>query len=316
MNFSKWLLATLLAVPFLFGACNDDDTANPNARATARFELTDAPSDDADVEAVFVTVVGVRVDGELTTTTKTTVDLLSLQNGTTRAIGEVELDARTYSSLELVLDYETDASSNAPGCYVETTDGTRHQLEASSETLLTSTGEFDLEADATKTIVLDFDVRRAIVRDEQTADDRYDFVTTAELGNALRFVVKDESGRVEGELTGNGFEGDKTLVFAYRRGSFDQSTEVSGQGSSEVQFANATTSAEVQVNGNYELNFLETGEYELHFFTYSDDDNDGRFELEGKLEVNALLGLNLLGFDLTAGADVTANVVATGVTPL
>ena len=314
MNFTKWCCAALFTLPF-FAACNDDDTTDPNTRATARFELTDAPADDAEVEAVFVTVVGVRVDG-LTTATKTTVDLLTLQNGTTQTLGEVTLAADTYTQLELLLDYETDADGNTPGCYVVTTDGTRHQLEASGEALLTTTGEFDLEAGATKTIVIDFDVRRALTRDEQNADDRYDFVTTAELNSALRFVNKDESGRVEGTLAGNGFEGDKTIVYAYRRGQFDQETEVTGQGSSDVRFANATTSAQVRTDGSYELNFLEPGAYELHYFTYSDDDNDGRFELAGQLQVNALLGLNLLGVDLTAGAEVTANVTAIGILPL
>ena len=314
MNFSKIILSALLALGF-FTAC-EDDTDDPNLRGTVRFEITDAPSDDADIEAVFVTVTGVRVDGELTTTTKTTFDLAALQNGATKALGEVQLDARTYTELELVLDYETDANGNVPGCYVETTDGAKHDLEAGTTFIATSAGDFQVNEGDQTDVVIDFDLRKAIRRNDPNAQDRYDFVTTAELNAALRFVEKEEAGQVEGNCNDNGFGGDKIIVYAYERGRFDQDTEVSAQGSSDVRFAGAVTSAEVAASGNYELNFLAPGDYELHYFGYSDTDNDGKFELTSKLEVNTLLGLDLLGFNLTAGASVTADVTVTGIIPL
>ena len=314
MKFFQISVALLFTLGF-FTAC-DDDTADPNARGTVRFELTDAPSDDANVEAVFVTVVGVRIDGELTTTAATTVDLLALQNGTTQSIGSLELDADTYSQLELVLDYETDASGNAPGCYLETTDGTKHALSATGDGIVSTQGSFDVEASATKDLVIDFDVRRAVVRNQSSNPDGYQFVTRAELGKAVRFVTKAEAGTINGEVQTNGMTDDRIFVYAYVRGTFDQDTEISGQGTSNVTFAGATTSAEVSASGSYQLNFLESGAYELHYFTFADDDNDGRFELNGKLQVNALLGLDVLGLSLDAGADVTANVLVTGVTPL
>ena len=316
MNFSKFLFLTLLTLSF-FTAC-EDDTDDPNLQGSVRFEITDAPSDDADVEAVFVTVIGVRVDGELSTTEKATFDLSALQNGSVRSIGEVQLDARTYNSLELVLDYETDASGNAPGCYVETTDGTRHALEANTSFVSTSNGEFSVNEGDLTTVIIDFDLRKALRRDESNAEDRYDFATSGELSAALRFVEEEESGEVTGSCTNHELGGEKVIVYAYERGTYDQETEVNAQGSSEIRFAGAVTSAELSAGGDYQLNFLKPGAYELHFFGYTDNDadNDGRFELTSKLQVETLLSLDLLGLELTAGASLRTDVTVVGVTPL
>ena len=43
-------------------ACNKDNTSSPGQ---VNFEVTDAPFDDAEIQAVFVTVAAIKVDGKV-----------------------------------------------------------------------------------------------------------------------------------------------------------------------------------------------------------------------------------------------------------
>ena len=156
----------------LFVSCTDENTDDDSntLKGTARFELTDAPIDDANVKGAFVTVTAVKVDGEVISgfNGKQTIDLLAYQQGNTQALGLAELEAGTYSDVSLVLDYETDANGDQPGCYILTTDDTRQKLEASSGSsgeLNLNSGSFTVEENSTTDIVIDFDVRKAVASD-------------------------------------------------------------------------------------------------------------------------------------------------------
>ena len=165
--------------------------------------------------------------------------------------------------------------------------------------------------------MIDFDVRKAIKKqDSPQPNDEYDFVTEAELRTSLRMVNKNKTGKVKGKVSDNFSQaGDRVVVYAYKKGTFNQLTETTGQGSSNIIFKNAETSAVVDANGNYNISFLSEGEYELHYVGYEDTNNDGKMEAKGFLEVGASASLNLLGLQLDASADIYVDVTVIAVTP-
>ena len=102
---------------------NEDDNTTPEEAEAynTSFKITDAPIDNANVDAVFVTIADVKVDGaSLEGFSKTTVELSALVNGETETLGNLDLAAGSYSNIELQLDYVTDDDGNTPGCWVET----------------------------------------------------------------------------------------------------------------------------------------------------------------------------------------------------
>ncbi len=71
-----------------------------------------------------MTVSDVKVDStSLEGFSRTTFDLSVLVERRTEILGNLHLEAGSYSDIELELDYATDAAENAPGYYLESTDG-------------------------------------------------------------------------------------------------------------------------------------------------------------------------------------------------
>ena len=84
----------LLAVFTLFARCSDDEGSTSDVTGTVNFELTDGPIDDANIEGVFITVIGVEVDGEpVDSFTKQTINLMDYQGGTTKLLGSFQVEA-------------------------------------------------------------------------------------------------------------------------------------------------------------------------------------------------------------------------------
>lgn len=315
--------ALFLLVLVLFSNCSNDDDGT-GATGTAQFEITDGPIDDVNVNGVFVTVAAVKVNGETISdfSGKQTIDLMAYQQGDTKVLGLAELESGTYSDVSLVLDYDEDASGSSPGCYILTKDGIKHDLEyasnASNEVKI-NTGSFEVNENSTTDVVIDFDLRKSIRYQEtpQTGDE-YDFVSDNALRTSLRLVAKANSGRITGECEDNlGLAGDKIVVYAYEKGTFNKDQEIQGQGEGNIQFNNAVTSATVDAQGNYTLAFLEKGDYELHFFGYADQDSDGKMELKGELELSLVgnLGIDLSNVTVDANMSVSVSVLVTGILP-
>lgn len=291
---------------------SDDNSGGGTGTANTTFKVTDAPIDDASVTGAFVTIADIKLNGQsVSGFTKTTVNLLALQNGSTQSIGNFNLSTGTYGTLTFVLDFDTDASGSTPGSYVMTAGSVKHKLQSTTN-VITVTKTLALVASGTNEIVADFDLRKMIVH--QAGADHYDFVTGAELQNDVRVTV--ENNTIAGTLTDNTATGaGKVVVYAYKKGTFNRATELSGQGASSVQFSNAVTSAKVAAGGSYQLHFLESAAYELYFASYKDTNADGEFELQGTLVATAAGGLDLLNLTVGANATLTANVTATAVLP-
>lgn len=305
----------VLTTLFVATSCsNDEDADMPSESYNTNFKITDAPIDNADVEAVVVTITDVRVDGtSLEGFSATTIDLSALVDGQTETLGNLDLEAGSYSNIELVLDYDSDVNGNAPGCYVEMANGTKDELEASANSININ-DSFEVLAQASNDIVIDFDLRKTIVESEGTAESDFNFVTMAELSAGIRTVNEEVTGTISGTANDAENTSEKIVVYAYEEGTFNAEAETQGSGSSNVTFANAVTSAEVSGVGNsYSLNFLKEGEYELVFVGYNDNDDDGEFEASALLEAESTTGLNLGSISVTSALQISANVTITGV---
>lgn len=313
MKVSKWFPITLVAfysAMLFFTACKKDE--NESASGQLNLEITDGPIDDASVKGVFVTVAEVKVDGQTFSgfSGKKTINLLSYQQGNVAALGLGELQAGTYQNISLVLDHASDASGNSPGCYVLTADNLKHELAAGANQTLVLTKNFTVNGGQTTHLVIDFDLRKAI-QYENGGSDKYEFVATADLQAALRLMVKNTTGSIDGTCQNSLITTDKIIVYAYKKGQFNREVEVQSQNG--VSFKNAVASAVVGNDNHYHLAFLESGEYELHFAAYRDNNSDGRLEFQGTLLLSSLV--NLLGIQVGAESETRVEVLVTGILP-
>lgn len=310
--FLKNVGITMGTVIMMFSCSEDNATENPEGETyNATYKITDAPVDHAEIEAVFVTVSDVRVDGtSLEGFTKTTFDLSALVNGQTKTLGDLQMEAGSYSNIELVLDYEADVDGNSPGCYVEMADGTKDKIESASQTI-NITDSFEVFATNTNEIIIDFDLRKTLKEEEGTLENDFNFVSTSELSAGLRTVNKETTGEIKGTVNDTQDTSDKIVVYAYEKGTYNAEVETQGQGESNIRFANAVTSAEVGgINNSYSLNFLATGEYELIFVSYTKDGN--QFYFNSTLEVESTTGLDLDALEVTSAIQLSANVTVIG----
>lgn len=309
---------TFLFILFTFAACEKEDTnGSDDAMGSLSIEITDAPIDDTSVEGVFVTVSEVKIDGQAIEGFQSkTIDIKAYQEGRVALLAETELAAKTYTSISLVLDHTTDASGNTPGCYVMKTDGSKEVLMAGSQdmTELTLSGQEIMVEDSKKSeIVIDFDLRKAIKREGQ---DAYDFVAGNELAASLRVVGKTSAGTISGTISDWSSHADKVIVYAYKKGTLDVGTETQGSGDGQLQFKNAVTSVEAKVDGNFELHFLESGDYEVYLAGYKDEDQDGRFELEGRLSIDPVGSADLSTIAVEANNSTRLDLSIIGILPL
>ena len=290
----------------------NDDAAMEGESYNTSFEVTDAPIDNAEVEAVFVTIANVSVDGKsLEGFTATTINLAALVNGKTEALGNLDLQAKSYSSIVFELDFDKDVNGDAPGCYVEKANGEKDALMASSNKI-TITDKFEVLANATNVIVIDFDLRKTIKEEKDGLSSDFNFVTMAELTAGIRTVNAELTGKISGSVNDANNTSDKIIVYAYEKGTFNADVETQGKGESEVTFANAVTSTEVKnLSGSYSLDFLEEGEYELIFASYKEDDNS-EFYFNALLNVESTTGLNLGAIEINSAIQISANVTVTG----
>ena len=308
--------AALLLIGFT--SCKDDDNTTTGNVA---FEVTDGPIDDTNIEGVFVTVASVKVDGQEISdfNGKQTIDLMAYQNGQTKTLGGADLAAGVYSDISLELDYDKDANGNTPGTYVLTKDGVKHALKAgtsASSDIKINAATLDVPSSGDVTAVIDFDLRKSVRYNSGSTTSDYQFVTDSELAASTRLAMKSRSGTIKGQVTDAlNLSGDKVVVYVYEKGSFT-SAETNPQGSSGIMFKNAVTSAVTDSNGNYNLSYLEAGDYELHYVAYDDTDNNSQLEEKGMLVLTVLNGLNLNAITVGAGATVQLNVTVASILPL
>jgi adenosylcobinamide amidohydrolase len=302
---------TFFIAAFSLTSCQKDNSGGSGTASTA-IKITDAPIDDASVSGAFVTITDIKLDGQsVQGFTKTTVDLNAYQNGATRTLGNFSLEGRTYSSITFVLDFDMDASGNAPGCYV-LAGAVKHKLQSTANSITISKG-ITLVGGASNSIVADFDLRKMIIHQSGGPSDHFDFATAAELQSSVRIVAESSTGTISGTVTDAVSGSGKVVAYVYKKGTFNRLVEMQGQGTSSIEFKNAVSSALVSGTGSYQLHFLESGDYEIYFASYKDTNVDGEFELKGTLIATGAGGLDLLGLKVNVNATLKVDVTVTGV---
>lgn len=312
MKFKNFFNAGLVVVCLsLVYSCSEDDQGTPENPEgyNTKVSITDAPIDNANVQAAFITIAEVNVNGKsIEGFQKTTVNISSLQNGNSELLGSLDLESGTTSEITLVLDNETDASGEAPGNYILTAEGEKKALVATSG-IIEITDNLDIQAVENNEIILDFDLRKTIVENESTGD--YEFVSETELGNSIRAVNSLETGVISGTVSNmNSSDAETMVAFVYKKGTYSESEAGS---ENNVGFSNAVSSSSVnKADGDFELHFIEEGDYELHFASFSDTNSNGNLEFEGMLDASSATAINLQEFSVEANAEITVEVVLAG----
>lgn len=304
MKTSKILMYVLVALctVILEWSCSKDDEnitpdatqQDPNApKGQVRMGITDAPIDDAEINGAFVTITEVRLDGKVYDAFQgpKTINIAELNNGNFLALGDGQFQAGTYSKLTFIFDYEKDQMGNAPGCYLSKVDGTKSKLVISGNarnSLDINTKPFTISQSGVTDLMIDFDLRKAIKTYNENAKKNYSFVTYGELQSSIRVVNKSATGTISGQMSGyNQATMGNVVAYVYKKGEFNQSSEVKGQGESSVEFKNAVSSSKVGSNGTFKVSFLEEGDYEVHFASYKAASN-----ANSSASLNALLNLS------------------------
>lgn len=291
-------------------SCAEDDSmkepeTGEEGNATAVY-ITDSPVDEANVEAVFITVSEVKVNGKAVEGfSATTLEISSLTKGRTELLGELNLDAGTTSDITLMLA-DSHASGDGPGNYVVLSGGAKEEIGGALE--LNINDQAEIVENAENELVLDFDLRKSLKHE----GDDYSFVSESQLESNIRAVNSMKTGIVTGSVeNASEAEADVVVAYAYKKGTFSESeSSANGEG---ITFSNATSSSAVsESNAEFEIHFLEEGEYELHFASYSDEDQDGKLEFSGMVEASTASNLDLGGFTVEANSEVALQISFTG----
>lgn len=311
MNLKHASFFTMLILGLFLMSCEEDNDLTPDPdkkQGLFELEITDAPVDDPAVKSVFVTISDVQIDDQsLPDFSPVTLDLLTLQNGTTSVLESDSFNVGTYNEIALILDTSE--------CYIEDFDGNRHDLDAEWDKLEVD-HEFSVMEDSAVRLVVDFDLRKTIRRDLNDTVDRYNFVPAPDLINGLRIVNKAEAGQLVGQLTDVTGESDMIVAFVYEKGDFEATAETEVEDESELRFPNAVASAMVQSDGTYNFPFLENGEYELHFASYDENPVTNQAEFNGVLEVESSMLDEVLNINIEPSATVELDLSVTGLLPI
>jgi len=302
-------LAAVVSMAIL--AISGCDLLQENAVVTVK--LADAPVDPALVQGVSVTFTGLQLipageeGGDVTWTfdDPRMVDLLTLTNGDTfTLLDAATLPAGTYAQMRFFVGLE-DPEQGAPvtPASYATINGTDRPLYvpsgAESGYKAVFNGSVDVPANGVVSFVVDWDVRKALIR----ANDRYMLKPT------FRVVVEDQAGAIAGSVVNPG--GSPLVVFAYETGTFDVS-ETQAPTGQESWFPNAVSSDLVEDEDGksvFRVSHLAEGSYDLVLATL--EATTGTYTVVGSPDPAAATYIESLGsIDVTAG-EVTAGISIT-----
>lgn len=261
-----WKIFALAAIVLFYGC---DRIESGNGRAS--FYLTDGPLEAENVSEVVISISKVEVFGpEGWTTVKEyespeAINLLELQGGETFFLDERELVSGLYDQIRLGLSSSVATDSEIPAHYIKFNDDSIEEITVPSgaQTGYKVVGDFTIPDGGVTSIIIDFDVRKSVVK----AGNSGQFI----LKPTLRLIEDANVGSIAGTVTGE-VDGE-LVVYAYNDGEYDESEmEPNADG---LVFENAVTSANVDAEGNYNLAFLPSGNYDIIIASF---DAEGNFQ--------------------------------------
>lgn len=248
-----------------------DDSNDDASKGRLEIAITDAPIDDENISAVYLSIAGVELktgDEEWTELgafdEPVVINLLDYQNGEVFFLTEESVDAGDYSEIRLILNMpegEGATKANA-GTYLEYQDGTIQPLfvPSGSTSGYKAKGEFTVPAGGVTGLTIDFDVRKSVVK----AGNSGKYI----LKPILRLLENNNVAMIKGNVIS--LEEYATIkVFAYANDSFTED-EITEPATDDVDFPNAVTSANVDANGNFTLAFMEPGTYDIYAVGFDD----------------------------------------------
>lgn len=283
------------AILMFLMSCNAE--GEMSSKGTANVKVTDAAVDFENVTGVFLSVSEVRLSqGNEIEVVETfdepvTFDVMAYQNGEAFELGEGEVDAGSYNGIRLIL---TDDS------YILFEDGTTESLNVPSGTSsgYKIQGEFDIQALAYEDIVVDIDLRKALV---MTGEGTYKLRPTA------RLIVENTTSTINGTITSQYDESKTIVAYAYAKGTYEES-ETNAPVEGETRFENSINSAVVAENGTFTLAYMPEGEYDIIVASYENMDEDEDLEFVGTFETSLTVSGNILDF-LTIESSTDVNLI-------
>ena len=279
----KLLIATLLIIPTLiFTSCDDDNSNELDGTGTARLEATDAAVDAENITGVFLSVeeaqfiANGQIQNSITFDSPKEFNLMDYQNGETYILGETELEAGAYDEIRLILTASNEA-------YVKYVNGSTDEVDVPSGSTsgYKIMGDFDVMANGMTELVLDVDLRKALVK---RGNGEFNLRPTA------RLITKSTAGMIEGAVDEENMQNaDKVVVYAYLEGTF-QDSEMNEPTEGNARFENSINSAVADANGNFTLAFMPEADYELIVSTYDKNELEGTFEFETATKVEVSIG--------------------------
>lgn len=309
-QFINLLFIIVVSAVFLT-RCTDDETLSENS-GTLNLKITDAASDDEEIKGIFITIKEIKIEGKpIRNFQPKTIEISDLKNGETELLISKELAAKEHEQISLVLATEADVSGKIPGCYVLTTNNTKHDLfnesTSTTEIEIPVSKTFELLPSKETNLVIDFDLRKAIIRNT-SGKEGYSFVTLSELENALRIVNEEDSGVITGEVKANFSDDSQIYLLVYRKGEFEVSVEGTGAGKSKVLFSKAVAISKVEPDGKFSLAFIEEGDYVIRVASFKRNSKNV-FVFNGfLLTTSKRTGMLLNNVSVSAGAETELNV--------
>jgi hypothetical protein len=307
MKKSILLITLIVIIPFLFftGCINDDDGLGE--RGILSLQITDAPSDDENIKGVFITIAGIRINGKpVRTFAPQTIEISSYNNGTTRLILEKEMASKEYQQVTLVLDKEKSDNGKTPGNYVLTDDHIKHDLfeQVNSTGEIDLTKNFEILTGEETRLVIDFDLRKAVVHGEVASGNSYRFIEGNGLQQAVRIVNESKTGNITGRVYKRGKDNDQIFVLLYRKGEFDDFKETSEK---KVLFPRSVSSTKIEQDGSYRLSFIEEGTYEIKLAAFKNS-GKGYYFKEFLNTTSRKTGTLLNEVSVSAGSELQLNI--------
>ncbi len=257
-------ILALFVLGFLLTACGGDSSgggSGSGGQGTLSTSLTDSSTDE--YQAVYVTIARVDVhasgDGSWQTvaTPNSTYNLLELVNGVREGLGISPLAAGHYTQMRLIIGEDPDDGLNIFSVrhpyanYIITQDNHSHELKVPSgtQTGLKVVKGFDINANETTELILDFDALRSVVK--AGASGKYLLKPTIKVLDTEEYSIV--SGHVVDDVTQQPIPSGNAFITA-------QVTDPANENITEQVEIKAGTLT--NTDGDYSL-FLDPGEYNL-----------------------------------------------------
>ncbi|MFY0599148.1 MAG: DUF4382 domain-containing protein [Cyclobacteriaceae bacterium] len=298
-------LATLTAVTTVFAlfftSCSDGDGVSAESEGQATVGVTDAAVDAQNITGVYLAIDEVQAKSNTEIKTIARFDapkefnVMAYQNGEVYALADGSLATGTYDEIRLIL------SSEAESSYVKFKDGTKTALDVPSGSTsgYKIKGDFDIAANAMSNLVVDIDLRKALV---VTGNNTYMLRPTA------RTIDLRTTGIIKGSVQKDAF--DRTVVYAYAKGTFNDA-EGDAPAEGQSRFENSVNSAVVAEDGTFTLAFMQEGDYEIVVSRYEMNEEKEEYEFKSVVSSNIWLNgsiANVVSVESNATVDLSIDL--------